>query len=364
MSTTTIGGYLAKRIEELGIRDYFAIPGDFNLALLDEMLKNPNLKMINCCNELNLGYAADGYARANGISAMIVTFSVGSLSTINAIAGAYAEYLPVIVVSGGPNINSIAKNHVLHHTLGKTDDRQEYVRNMFTSVTSHTVIIDNSHCAACEIDYALMQAVKTRKPVYIEIACNLSTLKISNPNPLNFFLNSRSDPASLKAAIEHTAEFLNAAKHPVLVAGGRLRSTNGIEALQKLADASEYGVACMPNAKGFFSEAYSRFVGIYWGSVSSPACREVVESSDAYLFAGPIFSDYTSVGFTALLRPEKLVEVGPDSVKLQRQCYNNILMPEFLEGLASKVKKNSNSYATFSQIQGEAEAQPEEGLSS
>ena len=78
-----------------------AIPGDYNLALFDRLLENQDLAMISCCNELNAGYAADGYARAHGVGAMLVTYSVGGLSAINAAAGHYAEDLPVVVISGG-----------------------------------------------------------------------------------------------------------------------------------------------------------------------------------------------------------------------------------------------------------------------
>ena len=45
--------------------DYFCVPGDFNMTLLDQLNANKDLRMINCCNELEAGYAADGYARAN-----------------------------------------------------------------------------------------------------------------------------------------------------------------------------------------------------------------------------------------------------------------------------------------------------------
>ncbi len=65
----TIGEYIASRLVDIGVRDYFTVPGDYNLILLDELLKNPDLQMISCCNELNAGYAADGYARANGVTA-------------------------------------------------------------------------------------------------------------------------------------------------------------------------------------------------------------------------------------------------------------------------------------------------------
>lgn len=132
----TVGTYLAERLQGLGIKDYFAIPGDYNLTLLDELLKNTALKMINCCNELNAGYAADGYARIKGISALVVTYSVGGLSAINAVAGAYAENLPIIVISGAPNTNSVQDAEILHHTLAT--ENYSYVREMFAKITAHT----------------------------------------------------------------------------------------------------------------------------------------------------------------------------------------------------------------------------------
>jgi pyruvate decarboxylase len=78
-----------------------------------------------CCNELNAGYAADGYARARGIGCVVVTYTVGGLSVLNAVAGAASERLPLIVVTGGPNSNDWGSNRVLHHTIGLPDFDQE-----------------------------------------------------------------------------------------------------------------------------------------------------------------------------------------------------------------------------------------------
>lgn len=112
----TAGEYLAKRLEQLGINSYFTIPGDFTLSLLDELLKTPSLRMVGCCNELNAGYAADGYARASGqLGVAIVTYCVGGLSIVNAAAGAYSDDLPVLIVSGGPNTNDSHQRHNIHH---------------------------------------------------------------------------------------------------------------------------------------------------------------------------------------------------------------------------------------------------------
>jgi pyruvate decarboxylase len=60
-----------------------------------------------------MGILLAGYARACGVGAAVVTFSVGGLSAINAVAEAYAENLPVILVSGAPNTNDRATEHLI-----------------------------------------------------------------------------------------------------------------------------------------------------------------------------------------------------------------------------------------------------------
>lgn len=358
MNQVSVGSYLAQRLEEVGIRDYFAIPGDFNLSLLDELLKNPRLKMINCCNELNAGYAADGYAREKGVAALVLTFGVGGLSAVNAVAGAYAEDLPVIVVSGGPNVYSLMENRILHHTLAGPEEGYKFVQAVYKEITAHAVVIREASTAAFRIDEAIRIALSARKPVYIEIACNLASALISPPNTLSLLPIRKSDPGSLKKALEHVATFLNGSRQPVLVAGSRLRTAEAIGAFATLASKCSYGVACMPNAKSFFPETNPQFMGIYWGSASSPGCREVVESSDAYLFAGPIFSDYTTVGFSALIQPARLVEASPECILVEGQVYHGIVLAEFLTGLASKLNSNPTSLDVYLRIKEAAHVTP------
>lgn len=350
MNQVTVGTYLAQRLEEIGIQDYFAIPGDFNLSLLDEMLKNPRLKMINCCNELNAGYAADGYAREKGMAALVLTFGVGGLSAVNAVAGAFAEDLPVIVVSGGPNVRSLMENRTLHHTLAQPEEGGKFVVAVYKEITAHAVLVRELDTAAFRIDEAISIALSTRKPVYIEIACSLASAMISKPNALALLPSRQSDPGSLQTALEHVSAVLNKARQPLLVAGSRLRAGDAIGAFEALAAQSGYGVACMPNAKSFFPESDPQFMGIYWGSASSPGCREIVESSDAYLFAGPIFSDYTTVGFSALIQANRLLEASPERILVEGQVYHGIVLSEFLAELASKLTPNATSLDAYLRI--------------
>jgi indolepyruvate decarboxylase len=91
----TVGDYLLDRLAELGVTEVFGVPGDYNLEFLDHIVAHPQLRWVGNANELNAGYAADGYGRLRGMSAVVTTFGVGELSAANAIAGSYAEHVPV-----------------------------------------------------------------------------------------------------------------------------------------------------------------------------------------------------------------------------------------------------------------------------
>jgi TPP-dependent 2-oxoacid decarboxylase len=355
-SRTTVGGYLATRLAQIGLRHYLAIPGDYNLALFDRLLENQALTMISCCNELNAGYAADGYARAQGVAAMLVTYSVGGLSAINAVAGHYAEDLPVVVISGGVNTHSEPENQILHHSLGEA--RYDYVRQMFKPVTVAAVNIRLAEEAPAQIDGALAACLNRRKPVYLEIACNIANQEVPAPKPFQFFKPAGGDPGALAEAVEQAALMLNAAVKPVAVGGAKLRMAGALEGFRKFVQASGYAVAMMPNAKGFFPETHPNFMGIYWGPVSSPGAASMVESADVYLFAGPVLSDYASCGHTVEISPARLILAGPDSVRLPGATYNGVRLDEFLTALADKVRPNPTSLASFNRIRTETVPEP------
>ncbi|KAK9830951.1 hypothetical protein WJX81_001721 [Elliptochloris bilobata] len=349
----TLGQHLASRLVELGVTEFFAVPGDFNLVLLDQMIKEPKLRMINTCNELNAGYAADGYARERGIACCVVTYTVGGLSLLNAIAGANSENLPVICITGGINSNDKGTNHILHHTIGRFDNPDQEIE-AFRPFVCYAVQIFSLEDAHEQIDHAIATAVREQKPCYINICCNLAGM--AHPSfatiPVPFSITPRHTNArSLEAAVAAAAAFLNKAVKPVLVGGVKLRAAHAKPQFKELADASRYAVAIMPNAKGFFPESYKRFIGIYWGQVSTPFCAETVEASDAYLFAGPIFNDYTSVGYSLLLKEEKMIKVDVSRVTIGgRQSYGCIAMPDFLSALAKAIKPNETCFENYQRM--------------
>eukprot|EP00262_Sarcandra_glabra_P013682 TRINITY_DN385_c0_g2_i11.p1 TRINITY_DN385_c0_g2~~TRINITY_DN385_c0_g2_i11.p1 ORF type:complete len:582 (+),score=55.01 TRINITY_DN385_c0_g2_i11:179-1924(+) len=351
-STGTVGSHLARRLVQIGVRDVFSVPGDFNLTLLDHLIAQPELNLVGCCNELNAGYAADGYARAIGVGACVVTFTVGGLSVLNAIAGAYSENLPVICIVGGPNSNDYGTSRILHHTIGLPDFSQEL--RCFQPVTCFQAVVNQLDDAHELIDNAISTALKESKPVYISISCNLPAIPhpTFSREPVPFFLAPRlSNPMGLEAAVEATAEFLNKAVKPVIVGGPKLRVAKAQQAFIDLANASGYPIAVMPSGKGLVPEHHPHFIGTYWGAVSTSFCGEIVESADAYLFVGPIFNDYSSVGYSLLINKEKLVTVQPNRVTIGNgPSFGWVFMADFLSALAQKLKKNSTAVENYRRI--------------
>ncbi len=314
MPDFTVGNYLAIRLQQIGLKHCFVVPGDYNLTLLDELLWNKEVEQIGCCNELNASYAAEAYARVRGCAAVVTTFNVGAFSALNGVAGAYAERLPVIFVSSGYNTNDDAANHLLHHTTGTHDYSYQY--EMFKYVTCAAVRILHADNAPSMIDHAISTALRERKPAYIEIACNLSTALCPEPSPFEMMLSPEdSNSAALAAAVERASTLLADAARPILLAGALLRSYGAIDAFRELAEKLGCAVAVMPNAKGFFPEDHPQYIGTYWGPVSSPGCEPVLDWADLILAAGPLFTDYTTSGWTGVPPREHLIDAQPRDVR-------------------------------------------------
>ncbi|XP_066334608.1 pyruvate decarboxylase 3-like [Miscanthus floridulus] len=230
----TLGQHIARRLVQVGVSDVFAVPGDFNLTLLDHLIAEPGLCVVGCCNELNAGYA-----RAHGVGTCAVTFTVGGLSVLNAIAGAYSENLPVVCVVGGPNSNDYGTNRILHHTIGLPDFSQEL--RCFQAVTCHQAVVNNLEDAHEQIDRAISTALRESKPVYISVSCNLPRLPHPTfaTDPVPYLLAPRpSNLMGLEAAVEATVAFLDKAVKPVMVAGPKIHVAKAGDASVELAEAS------------------------------------------------------------------------------------------------------------------------------
>ena len=175
----TIGHFLFRRLREIGVSHIFGVPGDFNLQLLEQLSEIDGIDFVGTCNELNASYAADGYARANGIGAMLTTYGVGDLSAICGLAGACAEHVPVVLISGTPPLYAMESRLRVHHSLA--EGNFDNINNCLKQFTANTVRLTPMNVAD-ELDRVLTSCWRDKLPVTIQVPSNISYLEVEVPD--------------------------------------------------------------------------------------------------------------------------------------------------------------------------------------
>ncbi len=228
MTTRTVGDYLLDRLQELGVRHLFGVPGDYVLGFNAQIEARPDVAWVANCNELNAAYAAEGYSRANGIGALVVTAGVGDLGAASGVCGALAEHSPVVVISGVPGPS---RPGATHHTAGDGDFSRFH--RIYAEITlAHTALTESN--AAAEIDRVLRTCVVEHGPVFIALPADVAPAEISAPaGPLDVGAGGTGDLERLTAAVTH---LLAAAGRPVVLVDTGLRQV-------RLADAFAAAVA-------------------------------------------------------------------------------------------------------------------------
>ena len=162
--TISVGDYLINRLQECGVRHVFGVPGDYVLSFFKKLSESP-LQVINTCDEQGAGFAADAYARLNGLGVVCVTYGVGGLKVANTTAEAYAEMVPVLVISGAPGRQERLKNPMLHHRSNQFDTQ----RKIFEQITVASAELNDPTTAMAEIDRVLASIQRYKRPGFLEL---------------------------------------------------------------------------------------------------------------------------------------------------------------------------------------------------
>ncbi|MGH0429664.1 alpha-keto acid decarboxylase family protein [Bacillus hominis] len=334
----TVSTYLLDRLYELGIEHIFGVPGDYNLAFLDDVIAHENLEWIGNCNELNAAYAADGYARIKGIAALITTFGVGELSAINGIAGSYAENVPVIKITGTPTTKVMENGELVHHTLG--DGKFDHFSNMYREITVAQTNLIAEH-AAEEIDRVLRACWNEKRPVHINLPIDVYNKPINKPTEPILNNPILSNKVAFDKMLLHATSKINNAKKPVILADFEVNRFHAEEDLQHFVEKTGFPIATLSMGKGIFPEKHSQFIGVYSGDVSSPYLRKRIDESDCIISIGVKLTDTITGGFTQGFTKEQVIEIHPYTVKIIDKKYGPVLMQDVLQHLSASIEHRS-----------------------
>jgi TPP-dependent 2-oxoacid decarboxylase len=334
-----VGNYLIQRLYDHDVRHIFGVPGDFVLGFYQELIQSNKLKVINTCDEQGAAFAADAYARINGLGVVCVTYCVGGLKIVNATAQAFAEKSPVVVISGAPGIKERRKNPLLHHKVRDFDTQQK----IFEHITVDSVLVDNPRTAAKDIDRVLSSATRYKRPVYIELPRDKVSIPIYQEqyvDPSTTYSKTakieegcETDMDSMQEALAEATAMINSSKQPVIIAGVEIHRFGLQDKLLRLTYKTNIPIVATVLSKSVISEDHPSYLGVYEGAMGYQSVREYVESSDCLILLGALMTDINFSISPTPIEQSKSIYVTSEKLSIKYHNFENVLLQDFLISL-------------------------------
>jgi indolepyruvate decarboxylase len=331
---TTVGQYLVRRLEQVGLKHIFGVAGDYVLRFFDLLEASP-IDLVVTCNELNAGYAADAYARLNGVGGVCVTYGVGGFSVFNAVAGAFAERVPLIIISGGPRISQGAARVLLHHTIG--DMNLQY--KIYEHIMAAAVILQDPEQAPDQIDQTIAACLRSRRPVYLEIPMDMVAQPCRPAGPFEVDTAIPSDPEALSEAVAEALQMLAAAKNPAVLAGVEIARLGLCQDLEHFINLARYPFATTILGKSILSERHPQFLGVYFGKLGPEPVKKSIEEADVLLCLGALMTDVNLGIDTAAHFHGGMIVANSDKVGIKHHLYPQVSLGDFIHGLRAGVPR-------------------------
>lgn len=329
----SIGQYLINRLQDYGIHDIFGIPGDYVLSFYG-MLEESPIRVYGSTREDCAGFAADAYARLNGMGALCVTYCVGGLSVCNSVAGAFAEKSPVVVISGAPGLNERVNNPLLHHKVREFRTQMEVFEKLCIASTELTDPIT----AFSEIERVLDAADRFKRPVYIEIPRDM--VHIVPPTNQGFKRpQSKIDESGLAEAVLEAKTKIESAERPVIIAGVEIHRFGLQDEVLRLAEQAKIPFTATVLGKSVLRETHPLYIGLYEGAMGRKEVTEFVENSDCVLLLGTFMTDINLGIYTANLDLQKCIYVTSEQLQISHHYYHDIPLKGFLDGVIASQPK-------------------------
>lgn len=332
MGKISVTDYLVRELHKLGIEDFFGLPGDFNFNILYSIGNNPNVNWIGCTNELNAGYAADGYARIKGYGALVTTVGVGELSAINAIAGSFAENIPVIKIVGVPATKFIKEKAILHHNFQHPD--YYAFERAYSNVVETTAFLDEEN-AKSEIDRILSVFIKHQRPVYVAIPVDTCKAMIDDTP---YIQTPQSDPRALKDAVEHALKLIDDSKYPLILGDVLIKRYKAKKEFNSFMEASQLPVSNLLMGKGIIEAKNKMYLGTFLSKFENLNAYNGLQDSDCVICVGVINSDLNTYRTGLPCSPCEFIDIQGTYTIVEHTKYDNVLMKDMLNQLSGKIK--------------------------
>ncbi|MBS1230518.1 MAG: Indole-3-pyruvate decarboxylase [Proteobacteria bacterium] len=334
---------LLHSLKEHGARQIFGIPGDFALPFFRIIEQSKILPLYTLSHEPGVGFAADASARVTmSLGVAAVTYGAGALNMVNAVAAAYSEKSPVVVLSGGPGKGESRSGLLLHHQAKTLDSQLQ----MFKEITCDQVKLDDAARAPADIARVLANCLRNSEPVYIEIPRDMVALPCA---PVIRQDDPEIDRDALDACVDEILARLSQATSPVLMAGVEVRRFGLEEQVALLARRLGLPVVTSFMGRGLLAEHDAPLVGTYMGVAGLPEVTRLVEESDGLFLLGEIVCDTNFAVSETKIDMRKTIQALDGQVTIGYHSYAQLPLAALVERMLERVEVHERSFAVVRQ---------------
>ena len=303
---------VVQSLRDQGVEFLFGYPGGAVLDIYDAIHTLGGIEHILVRHEQAAVHMADGYARATGkVGCVLVTSGPGATNAITGIATAYADSIPLVVLSG----------QVPSGLIGSDAFQECDMIGISRPVVKHSFLVKNSEDIPTIIKKAFYIASTGRPgPVVIDLPKDVV-------NPLNKFAYTYPEEVTLrsysptvqghKGQIKKALKALLVAKKPVLFVGGGVISANCHDALTRFAKQLNLPVTSSLMGLGAFPGTDKQFLGML-GMHGTYEANTAMHNSDLILGIGVRFDDRTTNNLAKYCPHAKVIHVDVDPTSISK----------------------------------------------
>lgn len=323
---------IVKCLAREGIELVLGIPGLYSMPIFDALHRHPTIKVVTVRHEQGAAFMADGYARATGRPAAVLTLpGPGLTNAMTGLGEAFSDSTPVLVLSTQVNRAFIDKDAGLLHEM-----TQQF--EMLSPLMKYSERINDSR-EISDVFYWAMEALRNGRPrpVQIEIPRDIQ-VELVDWDPQSDVVPPAIKKAALppQRAIERAADSLQAAERPLIFAGGGSISSEASRELIELAERLGAPVLTTGMGAGSIPGDHPLATGVAW--IAAADIRPLIKSSDALLAVGTRFNQGMTHGWDLPL-PETTIRIDIDPAEIER----NIPIKQKLVGDAKETLAEINS---------------------
>ena len=303
---------VVQSLRDQGVEFLFGYPGGAVLDIYDAIHTLGGIEHILVRHEQAAVHMADGYARATGkVGCVLVTSGPGATNAITGIATAYADSIPLVVLSG----------QVPSGLIGSEAFQECDMVGISRPVVKHSFLVKNPEDIPTIIKKAFYIASTGRPgPVVIDLPKDVV-------NPLNKFAYTYPEEVTLrsysptvqghKGQIKKALKALLVAKKPVLFVGGGVISGNCHDALTRFAKQLNLPVTSSLMGLGAFPGTDKQFLGML-GMHGTYEANTAMHNSDLILGIGVRFDDRTTNNLAKYCPHAKVIHVDVDPTSISK----------------------------------------------